>query len=60
MFFNRFLPTLAIIHRPTFIVKHSNGPLLINMIVIGSLYVQTQDARIKVRRSGQVWQGAGL
>ena len=49
-FFTRFLPTFNVIHRPTFSVRQAPGPLLINMIALGSLYVPALDAKEKVSR----------
>lgn len=47
-FFTRFLTTFNVIHRPTFSVRQAPGPLLINMIALGSLYVPAPDAKEKV------------
>lgn len=46
-FFNRFLPTFAVVHRSTFAVRNTFAPLLINMLALGSLFIPTIDAKQK-------------
>lgn len=46
-FFNRFLPTFAVVHRSTFSVRNTFAPLLINMLALGSLFIPTADAKQK-------------
>lgn len=37
MFFERFIPTFPVLHRPTFVFKDCTHPLLLNAIAIGTL-----------------------
>lgn len=39
MFFARFIPTLPVLHRATFVFREYTHPLLLNAIAIGSLYL---------------------
>lgn len=47
MFFERFIPTFPILHRPTFIFRECSHPLLLNAIAIGSLYIGPKNAVAK-------------
>jgi hypothetical protein len=47
MFFERFIPTFPILHRPTFVFKDCTHPLLLNAIAIGSLYIGPKSAVAK-------------
>jgi len=51
MFFTKFIPILPIIHQPTFVYRDCSAHLLLNAIAIGSLFLGTEDAIVKV--SGQ-------
>lgn len=47
-FWDRFLPTLPLIHRATFDMRSSSAPLLINMVAIGALLLSCSEARLQV------------
>ena len=47
MFFDRFIPIMPIMHRPTFIHKDCSHHLLLNAIAIGTLYLGPDDSVAK-------------
>lgn len=47
MFFERWLPTFPIMHRPSFVFKECSHHLLLNAIAIGSLYLGPSDSVAK-------------
>ena len=44
LFFCRFIPTLPVLHRPTFVYRDCIPPLLLNCIAIGSLYLGPKES----------------
>ncbi|WWD02664.1 hypothetical protein V865_000704 [Kwoniella europaea PYCC6329] len=52
-YFNRFLAALPITHRATFNIRTTNAPLLLSMIAVGSLCLQSDDAR---RLGDSIWR----
>jgi hypothetical protein len=48
MFFSKFVPIFPIIHRPTFVYRECSAPVLLNAIALGSLFLGTPDAILKV------------
>jgi len=46
-FFESFLPTFPVIHRPTFVFRECSHPLLLNAIALGSLFLTRKDALAK-------------
>lgn len=48
MFFTKFVPIFPVIHRPTFIFRNCSAPLLLNAIALGSLFLGTKEATVKV------------
>ncbi|KAL1297157.1 hypothetical protein AAFC00_004733 [Neodothiora populina] len=53
MFFERFIPTFPILHRPTFVFRESSHALLLNAIAIGSLYIGPKNA---VEKGEALWR----
>jgi hypothetical protein len=51
MFFTKFIPILPVIHQPTFVYRDCSAHLLLNAFALGSLFLGTEDATVKV--SGQ-------
>lgn len=47
-FFERFVPVFPVVHKPTFSLKSCASPLLLNMIVLGSLFFPSNDTLNKV------------
>ncbi|KAK5057510.1 hypothetical protein LTR84_011510 [Exophiala bonariae] len=43
-FFTIFLPTFPIIHRPTFHARDCGSPLLLNMLALGSSFIDSSEA----------------
>lgn len=43
-FFDRFVPVFPVSHQPTFSLKDCSSPLLLNMVVLGSVFVASDDA----------------
>lgn len=48
MFFKNIIPIFPVIHYPTFIFPDCPAPLLLNAIALGSLFLGTPGATIKV------------
>lgn len=46
-FFESFLPSFPVIHRPTFVFRECSHPLLLNAIALGSLFLTRKDALAK-------------
>lgn len=44
VFFEKFIPSFPVLHKPTFLVRESSHPLLLNIIALGSLFVGAKDA----------------
>jgi hypothetical protein len=44
VFFDRFNPSLPVLHRATFALKESSHPLLLNIMALGSLFIGARDA----------------
>jgi hypothetical protein len=47
VFFEKFIPSFPVLHKPTFLVRESSHPLLLNIIALGSLFVGAKDALAK-------------
>lgn len=48
MFFTKFVPIFPVFHRPTFLFRNCSAPLLLNAIALGSLFLGTNEATLKV------------
>jgi hypothetical protein len=44
VFFEKFIPSFPVLHKPTFLVRESSHPLLLNIIALGSLFVGAKDS----------------
>ena len=44
VFFEKFIPSFPVLHKPSFLVRESSHPLLLNIIALGSLFVGAKDA----------------
>lgn len=44
VFFEKFIPSFPVLHKPSFAVRESSHPLLLNIIALGSLFVGAKDA----------------
>jgi hypothetical protein len=44
VFFQKFIPSFPVLHKPTFLVRESSHPLLLNIIALGSLFVGAKDS----------------
>jgi hypothetical protein len=47
MFFDRFIPSFPVMHRPTFVYRDCSSPLLLNATAIGSLYLGPNESVAK-------------
>ena len=47
MFFDRFIASFPIMHRPTFVYRDCSSPLLLNAIAMGSLYLGPRESIAK-------------
>lgn len=47
MFWTRFIPSFPVLHRPTFDLRSTSAPLLLNMISLGSLCLPGEQNRAK-------------
>ncbi|KAK9447026.1 uncharacterized protein V1518DRAFT_422728 [Limtongia smithiae] len=43
-FFEHFIPSFPVLHRPTFVVGDCIAPLLLNIFAVGSLFLSAKDA----------------
>ena len=47
VFFEKFIPSFPVLHKPSFLVRESSHPLLLNIIAVGSLFVGAKDSLSK-------------
>lgn len=47
MFFTNFVPSLPVVHRPTFVFRDWTHPLLLNSIALGSLFMSQEQKTLK-------------
>jgi hypothetical protein len=53
VFFEKFIPSFPVLHKPTFSPRESSSPLLLNIIALGSLFVGAKDA---VHKGEALWR----
>lgn len=57
VFFDKFMPSFPVLHKPTFLARETSHPLLLNIIALGSLFVAAKDA---VPKGEALWRLAHM
>lgn len=57
VFFDKFMPSFPVLHKPTFLARETSHPLLLNIISLGSLFVAAEDA---VTKGEALWRLAHM
>jgi hypothetical protein len=48
MFFTRFIPAIPVVHTPTYVLRDFDHPLLLTMIILGSVFIVGEESTAKV------------